>query len=153
MRAPRRRHDASGKSALNRKISLKRRAFLVVSAASFLVASAGKAFGVDHCPQHDALPVRAAAVAAVRAEHATPGASHTLVPAGSAAHQHDGGPCTCVGCCHEIFRASVPAAGVAISLSRATTSSSGLSRDGAVLHGHRHQLYELHRPNAPPFLL
>lgn len=147
----------------------------LLAVVAFFGATGGQAYGLRHCPVHDAYPGASSSSHAEtapgtahggsRAVHADRSdAGHGLGVAGPAHgedlhrasagdhHPHPaGGPCTCLDDCHVGSSSPGPVSSPAVvAAGPLPPVVLGPMADGGSLQGPRHRLFELHLPNAPP---
>lgn len=138
--------------------SVPKRLVHLLCAVVFFGASEGQPFGSRHCPHHDAVPMAAADGHRASADSPQQGSAHSPGhgPAATSGSHHPahGGPCTCLKDCHvgSATVAPIPSAAFQADLPDAPSISERPHRDGS-LRGPRHPLFDLHLPNAPPFVV
>lgn len=130
------------------------RLLALLLAVAFVCATQGEALGLRHCPYHDAVPVAGHQPADASDDGASAPGSHLAAADGSHSAQHrphPDGPCTCIQDCHVGTSQPGPASDPALLAALpATPVLPAASAHGGMLHGPRHELFELHLPNAPP---
>lgn len=137
---------------MNRQPSPIRRLLSLALAVVFLFGTGVQAAGLQHCPMHDA------SAGGLAIDAPTPTAGHGEPAAhGGTSHQHTSGAshdrssCTCLGGCDAQVSASAPETGLGLlSLLPPPETLPVPEAEGSLLQGPRHDLFELHRPNAPP---
>lgn len=138
----------------------------LLAALAFVGAVEGQAYGLRPCPVHDSLPGTAddhhvpGTAGAAGAAHPGPdaaasdhGAEHAAHhTAATAPHDHHGGggPCTCIHDCNVGTGTVALPDETVVAAGQLPPLVLGSMVDGASLRGPRHQLFELHLPNAPP---
>lgn len=146
--------------------SVPHRLLRVILAAAFVAAAGSEAYGLRACPLHDVTSRSRSGLADELSDRAgppdrAPEGSHPAVAGHADVGPFGDGPqrehadvtCTCVGDCCEgrsPTGAVVAVRGQPVDLAPSDDDPGSLERRGLLPSGSRHDLFDLHLPNAPP---
>ena len=134
--------------------SMPNRLIRLACAAVFFAAAQGAGLGLKHCPHHDASAETTAAARGAPHHSSAGPASHAGATVAHGDGHEEGTPCTCLDECHA---GSVTLGPTQDGIRPASSSTAPIfttsTRPDGSPRGPRHLLFELHRPNAPPFVV